>query len=165
MRRILPHRDERAVAPVIAEILLVAITVTIAGVVYLTANSFSLQAKVPSGPYMVLSSAQVDGGVATLTILGASRSVLPGSYQVNLAVAGQLGKATGLPVAGVPATVSVSGASYRIAWTDVGNTGTLAQGDVITIRPSGGSVPGGTAFTFYLLWSDGSVVASASWLA
>lgn len=164
MARVLPHRDERAVAPIIAEILLVAITVTISGVVYVTANNFALQAKAPSGPYTALSSVRVDNGMATLTVLATSRSVLPGNYDVNLAVAGLMGKATGLPVAGVPATVTVSGTAYQIQWTDVGNTGSLAQGDLITIRAASGTLPAESSFTFYLLWSDGSVVASASWM-
>ncbi len=162
MRAIVRSQDERGVAPVIAEILLVAITVSIAGVLYLYANSISSQS-VSTSPYVVLSPAKLENGVAVITVSGASRDVPASSYRANLQVGSAFGKPVGLAASGQRATVAVSGVSYAITWTDVGNAGVLVQGDPITVAAVNGPLPAGTAFGFYLIWSDGSVVQSVAW--
>lgn len=160
--RVSVRRDERAVSPVIAEILLVAITVTVAGVVYTMANGFAMQAAVVDHPFVSLTSPSVQDGVVTVTVVAVSRAVGPTNYRVNLAVDGVLGHPVPLPVAGTDAMLPVGGLDYRVSWNDVGKAGVLVGGDTITIAVAGGALPAHTAFTFYLIWSDGSVLGSVS---
>ncbi len=162
MWTIVRRQDERGVAPVIAEILLVAMTVSMASVVYLYANNLSSQS-VSNAPFVALSPATLENGIATITIVGASREVPAASYKVNLQVGPAFGTPVPLAPRGRPATVVVDGASYEITWTDVGGAGVLAQGDPITVAAASGPLPPGTAYAFYLVWSDGGVVQSVAW--
>lgn len=163
MRTIRRTADERAVAPIIAEILLVAITVGIAGVVYFTANNLTMQSSSPSHPFVAFAPVQTQDGVATISIISVSRAVSPGTYGVNLEAGGVFGKPTALPRSDIPADVLVGGEAYRIAWHDVGGAGVVTGGDPITITAATGSFAPGTTYTFFLIWTDGSVAQSATW--
>ncbi len=163
MTHVSAKRDEQAVAPVIAEILLVAMSVSIAGIAYVTANSYALQASVTGRPFVSLMPATVQDGVATITVAGASWAALPASYRVNLKVDGVLGHPVLLAAAGSAATLTLQGVNYQVSWSDPGNGGALVGGDVITIRAASAPLPSDTAFTFYLIWSDGAVLQSVSW--
>lgn len=163
MRRRSARRDERAVAAVIAEILLVAMSVAISGVVYFTASSFALQASSPAKPFVALMPATVQDGGATITVAGATWASPSTSYKVNLMAGGVLGRAVPLAAAGSAASLPIQGVSYEVLWSDAGNGGALVGGDTISVRGANGALPSDTAFTFYLLWSDGSVLQSVSW--
>lgn len=163
MRCIVRVRDDQAVSPVIAEILLVAITVTIAGVVYFAASSFTMQATVTGRPFVALMPASLHDGIATITVAGVSRAASAASYRVNLQVDGTLAQSVALPAAGTAAILTVHDADYRVSWSDLGGTGTLSGGDPIQVRAAEGPLPVATSFTFYLIWSDGSVLQTISW--
>ncbi|HYM39849.1 MAG TPA: hypothetical protein VEY12_06870 [Thermoplasmata archaeon] len=140
-----------------------AISVTIAGVVYFTASNLTAQSMVPARPFVAFAPVTVRDGVATITVAAVSRTASVSSYRVNLIAGGAVGRATALPAPGGVATISIGSANYRVAWTDVGGSSTLMSGDPITVTAATGPLPTGTVFTFYLLWSDGSMLQSASW--
>jgi hypothetical protein len=68
-------------------------------------------------------------------------------------------------VSGTNTTVTMSAgtpASVGVKWTDLGGTGQIKGGDILTIAfPSAPTA--GTTLTFYLLYSDGSTVQSQAW--
>ncbi len=158
--------DSRAVSPVVAEILLVAITVVLAAVVYIMATGLLSGPAAGQKPLMTFSPLQpFNGGNynATFTIAATSLAYSYAYYRFNLQVNTVNANATALPASGVPASVTIGGTTYQIQWSDTGGEHTLNGGDVIQVRGQGVSLPGATHFTFYLLWTDGSAVQQESW--
>src|SRR5881396_2712785 len=77
--------DEAAVSPVIATILMVAITVVLAAVLYVMVSGLIT----PVGgnkPLVTFSAVTQSSGNATIAVAGASQSVSPSNYKVNLQV-------------------------------------------------------------------------------
>lgn len=163
MRGIVRPEDERAVAPVIAEILLVAITVSITGVLYATANQLTAQAVVVNRPFVALGAVRVQDGAATIPVVAVDRAVSWSNYRVNLVANGVVGKPAALPPVGSQIALSANGASYAVTWTDLGGTGLVNSGDSITIQATGGSFPASTSYAFFLIWTDGTALQSVSW--
>lgn len=157
-----PRRDDRAVAPVVAEILLVAMTVTLAATVFYVASNISSQASVSNHPFVAFGAVTLQQGNATVPIIGASRAVPAADYKVNLEVGTTMGRPANLAAGGVAVTVTVGGTDYRIAWQDVAGDGLLNAGDPITISAANGPLPSGI-YSFFLIWSDGAVVQSTVW--
>lgn len=157
------RKDEQAVSPVIATILMVAITVVLAAVLYVMVSGL-LTGPGPSKPFVTFSAAQLASGNATISVAQVSQTVAPSSYRVNLQVGTNTGTAQAMPTSsGSFASVTVGGTTYRIYWTDIGGDVTLNAGD--TFRVSGNllPLPGASTFTMYLLWSDGAQIQSVSW--
>ena len=86
MQRIARGRDEQGVAPIIAEILLVAMSVTLAGTVMLMSDNLMSQS-IPSSPYVAFLPAQVDGGIASLEVAAASSAAPITNYRARLETA------------------------------------------------------------------------------
>ncbi len=59
-------------------------------------------------------------------------------------------------------TISVGGSTYTITWTDPGGEASLTGGDEFRITRAGGLL-GNTDYKFLLLWSDGTLVQSATY--
>lgn len=156
------RKDEQAVSPVIATILMVAITVVLAAVLYVMVSGL-LVGPGASKPVLTFSQATLSGGNATLSIASVSQSVAPSNYRVNLIVDGTAGGATAMPTAnGGTVTVTVSTIAYTIQWTDIGGENTVNGGDSFRVsRPTG--LAAATDYTFVLLWSDGSQIQSSAW--
>ncbi|MGI0148582.1 MAG: archaellin/type IV pilin N-terminal domain-containing protein [Thermoplasmata archaeon] len=156
------RKDEAAVSPVIATILMVAITVVLAAVLYVMVSGLIT----PVGgnkPLVTFSSVSQDGN-ATIGVAGASQSVAPGNYRVNLVVGTITGAAIAMPTTGGNfVNVVVSGATYRVYWTDIGGELTVNAGDNFRVTRAGLPLPAATSFTFHLLWSDGSSIQSTIW--
>jgi len=157
------RKDEEAVSPVIATILMVAITVVLAAVLYVMVSGLIT----PVGgnkPLVTFSAVSQASGNATISVAGASQAVSPSNYKVNLAVGTLTGTAIAMPTtSGLFATVVVSGTTYRIYWTDIGGEKTLNAGDNFRVTGNNIALPAATSFTFYLLWSDGSSIQSTPW--
>ncbi len=159
------RRDPCAVSPVVAEILLVAITVVLAAVIYLMASGL-LSGTTNPPPLVALSGpGTYAGGTrnATLTVAGASQPAGMGSYRFNLVVAGLYGNATAFAASGVAATTNVAGTMYRVTWDDLDGGGKLTQGDQIKVTGNGVSLPASTTFDFILLWETGATVTHSAW--
>src|SRR5437773_9336119 len=104
-------------------------------------------------------------GNATIAVAGASQSVSPSNYKVNLQVGSNTGSAVAMPTTGgLFATMTINSVVYRIYWTDGAGERTLNSGD--DFRVTGKNVPlspAATSYTFYLLWSDGSSIQQTTW--
>lgn len=158
--------DRKAVSPVIAEILLVAITVVLAAVVYIMATGLLSGPAASQKPLITFSPLQpfTSGNYnATFTVAGASQSFSLSYYRFNLQVNGVAGNATALAANGVAATITIGGTTYLITWIDTGGERTINGGDTFRVTGQGISLPGTTSFTFYLLWTDGSAVQKETW--
>ena len=164
MRPILRPRTE-GVSPVVAEILLVAITVVLAAVVYLMASGI-LTGHTESIPVVAFAPGvtfQSPSDNVSLAIGGASQNLYPFNYRFNLQVDGVYGAPTEFAATRTAANITVGTSTYRVTWTDVDGAGTLTQGDEITVTGSGIPLPSNTAFQFILLWHDGTTITSTSW--
>ena len=162
MRPVTRTKDERAVAPIVAEILLVAMSVTLAATVFYVANNLATQANVSSHPFVALGPVDLQNGSATLPVISVSHPVAAVDYKVNLEVGTMMGTPASLAASGTPATVAVGGRSYEVVWQDVAGEGFLNGGDLLTVSAANGHLPNGV-YSFFLIWNDGSVVQSAAW--
>jgi len=158
------RKDEAAVSPVIATILMVAITVVLAAVLYVMVSGLIT----PVGgnkPLVTFAAVDQSSGNATIAVAGASQSVSPSNYKVNLQVGSNTGGAVAMPTTGgLFATMTINAVVYRIYWTDIGGEKTVNPGD--NFRVTGNNLPlspAATSYTFYLLWSDGSSIQQSSW--
>ena len=157
--------DGRGVSPVVAEILLVAIAVTLAAVLYVMATGL-LNGPSASTPIVAFTPVQTypSGSYnATFSVASTSITYKIANYRFNLAVNGSFGSATDFAPPGVPAAIQVGGTTYRVTWTDTGNDGGLNAGDLVTVAANGRSLPRATSFVFYLLWSDGGSLTTEPW--
>jgi len=155
------RKDEQAVSPVIATILMVAITVVLAAVLYVMVSGL-LVGPGASKPVLTFGTPTTSSGSTTVTIASVSQSVGRDNYRVNLRVNTTTGSAVALAPAGTASNVSVAGTTYAITWTDIGGEATVNAGDTFRITTAGG-LPSASTFTFFLLWSDGSQIQSSSW--
>jgi len=155
------RKDEQAVSPVIATILMVAITVVLAAVLYVMVSGL-LVGPGASKPVLTFGTPTTSSGSTTVTIASVSQSVGRDNYRVNLRVNTTTGSAVALAAAGAASSLSVGGTTYTITWTDIGGEATVNGGDSFVVTRSGG-LPATSAFTFFLLWSDGSQIQSSSW--
>jgi flagellin-like protein len=159
------RKDEAAVSPVIATILMVAITVVLAAVLYVMVSGLIT----PVGgnkPLVTFSAVDQNSGNATIVVAGASQSVSPSNYKVNLQVGTNTGTAVAMPTTGglfATLTVGAPAVTYRIYWTDIGGEKTVNSGDNFRVTGNNVALPAATSFTFYLLWSDGSSIQSTPW--
>jgi flagellin-like protein len=159
------HKDEAAVSPVIATILMVAITVVLAAVLYVMVSGLIT----PVGgnkPLVTFSSVtKVNAWSWTFTVASASPTVAPSNYKLNFGIGSFTGTAVNMGASNVNTTVTVTGAtpaSVGVKWTDLGGTTTVKGGDIFTIAfPS--APASGTSLTFYLLYSDGSQIQLKQW--
>lgn len=159
------RESPQAVSPVVAEILLVAISVVLAAVIYLMASGI-LGGHADIAP--VVAFAPVDAFApgtynATIPIADASRALSINSYRFNLQVSGTWGNATGFAASGAAATVRVNGVTYQVVWRDVDGGSTLTGGDTVKVTGNNRSLPGATTFDLALLWTDGSQLTHAPW--
>ncbi len=146
----------------VAEILLVAMTVTLAATVFYVASNLSSQATISSHPFVAFGGIKLQDGNATIPIVGVSGAFSAANYKVNLEVGTAMGSPAHLAAGGIAATVTVGGTAYRVTWQDVAGDGLLNAGDPITVSAADGPLPQGI-YSFFLIWSDGSVVQSAVW--
>lgn len=164
MRPILRSRTD-GVSPVVAEILLVAITVVLAAVIYIMASGMLGPHATPAPVVALAGPNPYTGGSynASFVVADASQSVTIVNYRFNLRVGLIFGNATAFAVSGVAATLRVNGTTYRVTWTDVDGGGTLTQGDAITVAGNGVSLPVRTSFDLILVWNDGSQLTQQPW--
>lgn len=157
--------DAEGVSPVVAEILLVAIAVVLAAVLYIMASGIlNTGSSIP--PVVAFSAVQPFSGSgynATFSVAGASRTITIPNYRFVLEVGNTLGNRTDFAASGTAALATVSGTMYRVTWADLDGGGALTQGDLITVSGDGVSLPHTTFFDFSLLWSDASLLTDISW--
>ncbi len=162
------RKDEEAVSPVIATILMVAITVVLAAVLYVMVSGL-IGGPSTSKPTVAFATPAPLGIGEQVTVASASQAVGPANYKLNFAAGSTTGVAAAMPTTGGGFVVLTVGAAfYRVNWTDIGGEKTVNGGDsfVVTQTNAAGTtysaMPAATQFTFYLLWSDGSQITSAN---
>jgi archaeal type IV pilus assembly protein PilA len=160
------RKDEAAVSPVIATILMVAITVVLAAVLYVMVSGL-INPIGGTKPLVEFSSVDMadaaSPGNATFDVLSASQTHSPASYKVNIEVGGVPGPtAQTLPATSggfVPFTIG--GVTYRVYWIDLAG-GTVNAGDTIRVTGAATTLPAGS-YQFHLLWTDNSLIRSVTW--
>lgn len=158
-----PSRD--AVSPVVAEILMIAITVVLAAVLFLMASGL-LNGNANIAPVVAFTGPNAYSGGSyntTFSVADASRGVSIGTYKFNLRVGLLFGPATNFGTSGVPASITVNGTVYRVTWEDLDGGGGLTRGDQILVTGNGRSLPATTGFDFLLIWTDGSQITDFPW--
>ena len=165
------RKDEQAVSPVIATILMVAITVVLAAVLYVMVSGLIGGTTTSSKPAVTLTISKTSNG-ADILVAGIQPTAAPSNFKVNLENVGSasFGAAIAMPtVSNTNVTVTVpttSGTLFYITWQNPGGSGTLSQGDHFVVKHPGsatGSYTTGTTYSFLLIWSDGSTLTSINW--
>ncbi len=154
MARVLYQKKEKGVSPVIATILMVAITVVLASAVYLMVSGYIGSS--PSKPVAL-------GVVPTVTATGTQFLISSGSLTVSsgtplIITVNQLDPSVWTSpftatISSLPSSGTFSSSNgyvnlqYSISLVS-GSTSTLSAGDIITISYNGGPLPTGTTVTF-----------------
>ena len=150
------RKDEKAVSPVIATILMVAITVVLAAVLYVMVTGL-LAGPGASKPVVTFSPAEAITNGFSFDVAGASQSKASSNYKVNVQV--NATASTAVPMV-ASMSFTVGGNTYTVTWTDVGGEGSLTAGDQFRVTRTGGLLAN-TDYTVRVLWSDGSQIQSA----
>jgi len=146
------RKDEKAVSPVIATILMVAITVVLAAVLYVMVTGL-LAGPGASKPNITFGQPEAVTNGFEFEVAGASQTKAAANYRVAFSANGTtVGTAQTL-------AASMTFGAYTITWTDLGGEGDLTGGDTLRATRAGG-LPTQTDFVVSLLWSDGSSVGS-----
>jgi FlaG/FlaF family flagellin (archaellin) len=144
---------------------MVAITVVLAAVLYVMVSGL-ITGPGAQKPLVTFSGVtKVNAVTWTFTVASAQPAVAVSNYKVNFGIGTNTGTAVNMGTNNVNTTVAVSGATpatVGVKWTDLGGTGQVKGGDILTIAfPSAPAT--GTSLTFYLIYSDGSQVQSQQW--
>jgi hypothetical protein len=112
-------------------------------------------------PQVTLSVLTVNNSGAVIAVGGISSATNPSNLKVNLLLNGTPGTSVSMPTANNGTVRIVSDKiNCTVRWTDADGDGLLGSGDYFTVsRPGGLPHPG--VYTFYLLWVDGTLIASA----
>ena len=168
------RKDEQAVSPVIATILMVAITVVLAAVLYVMVSGLIGGTTTSSKPAVTLTITKTATG-ADILVAGIQPTAAPSNFKVNIenVTSTAFGTAQNAPTvaAGTASctttstscsAVSVGGTGFAVVWQNPGGSGTVSQGDHFVIAHTSGLYGSGT-FSFLLIWSDGSTLTSINW--
>jgi len=159
-----PRKDKTALIIVIVVLAIVLIPVAASAILYILVSGL-IQQPVANRPVVTLVRSSGTATGSTILVAGAQPTVSPGQFRVNLAAGDAFGIASSLPAASdVTVSISVTGYSqpFTVRWVDIGGDGTVNGGDQFVVGfPS--ALPSGTSMTFFLLWYDGSAVATLQW--
>lgn len=157
MKRLRPEGTE-AVAPVLAEIFLVLLSVALVATLYVYLNGYIVHVTTDK-PYAGFGPVDLAGGNATFVVAAASSTEFLDAYRVNLMVNGVAAKPRSL---GDTMRFEVQGTTYWVSFLDIGGEGALNTGDRFTVTGEGVALPRGE-YSLYLLWQDATGVQSVSW--
>ncbi len=165
MRKLwLIRKDQEAVSPVIATILMVAITVVLAAVLYVMVSGLLGGGTGATKPVITFSANIGKTGTspnisATFTIAGAGEPISAfSSYKVQIQKDNTPLATTAMPLS-ANSIISFGTSTVKLIMRDLGGEGKLTTGDPVEVY--GMTSPGNWRFS--LLWSDGSEIQSASW--
>ncbi len=165
------RQDRVGVTPVVAEILLIAIVVVLAAVIYIMASGLlagpgTNKPYVTFAPYDFIASGTGGRVNCSIVVAGASQTYASTYYKFNLMVSNVTGSAAvRFGANGVPANVTVGGIVYEVTWTTPSGGDLVNTGTAFLISGAGVPLPRHTTFVFYLIWtSDGSTINSIAFL-
>jgi flagellin-like protein len=163
------RKDEQAVSPVIATILMVAITVVLAAVLYVMVSGLIGNPGAGSKPTVSLTQYNKLTNGIDILVGGITPTANPSNFKVNLENVGTstFGTAIAMPVtSGTNVTVTVGGVGFYITWQNPGGSGTVSQGDHFVVAhygSLGGTYASGSTYAFLLIWNDGSTLTTSQW--
>ncbi len=158
------RKDDQAVSPVIATILMVAITVVLAAVLYVMVSGLIGGTTTQSKPQITFTVSKITGGVDIL-VAGAQPASTYTNFKVNFQVATSFGVAIALPASGVSSTaIAVGSNSFNVTWQNPGGSGNVVGGDHFIVKYVGTAPSSGTSVSLLLIWAgDSSTIATATW--
>jgi flagellin-like protein len=165
------RKDDQAVSPVIATILMVAITVVLAAVLYVMVSGLIGGTNTTSKPTVSLTLATKVSGTssgADVLVAGITPTAAPSNFKVNVenVSSSTFGTAVAAPTTtGGSATVSAGGQSFTIVWQNPGGSGQISQGDHFVVTSTSIKNGSGIRYAFLLIWSDGSTLTTFNWQA
>ena len=147
------RKDAKAVSPVIATILMVAITVVLAAVLYVMVTGF-LNPGASTKPNVFINTptalAPASGFGFTFGVSSVSEQKPIANYKVNFFV-GSTGSTSGAITMTASMSFTVSGTVYTVAFTDAAGEGSLTGGDSFTAtKPT--ALTSGTVYHVLLFW-------------
>jgi flagellin-like protein len=145
------RKDEEGVSPVIATILMVAITVVLAAVLYVMVVSI-IDVDNQKKPIVSMSALECTATACDAQITGASSAIDLAQFRVTVFADGN----RMIPVTNLAADTDISGGGLTFRYTDVGGENDLTGGD--TFRLSG--IASGVEYEVVLLWTDGTAIES-----
>jgi len=156
------RKDDKAVSPVIATILMVAITVVLAAVLYVMVTGL-LAGPGASRPQVTLGTATAITDGYTFQVAGVSQNKPANNYRINFQVdqTTSTGGAQTLTTTAMSFTVGAN--TYSVTWADPGGEGSLTGGDTFSVTRTGGLPSTTSVYKVLLLWSDGSVLATGQY--
>ena len=156
------RKNSEAVSPVIATILMVAITVVLAAVLYLMVMGFGTTGnQTPTGSFVGSPASVTNGYQLTFGVITPSTKFT--DCKVVITVGGVAAAAQTIVVAGQ----NFVGPNMGVKWTDLASDGAISQGDYVTI--TGGTftvpiaLPTGSYTVTILFTSTGGSICSQSW--
>ena len=145
------RKDERGVSPVIATILMVAITVVLAAVLYVMGTRIIVPPEEPK-PIVNLSGLSCSAGVCEGRVMTASPATDLDAFRVTVAADG----VTAIAPTTLAADENVTGSGLTFRYRDIGREGSMTAGD--SFRLSG--LTDGVVYEVSFLWRNGDVVQS-----
>ena len=162
------RKDDQAVSPVIATILMVAITVVLAAVLYVMVAGL-LPGTTTSGKPTVslIQSNKLPNGM-DVYVAGITPTAAPSNFKVNLENVSSttFGTAVAAPTStSTPVTVTIGAQTFSITWQNPGSSGQVNSGDHFVITSTAIKLGSGSRYSFLLIWSDGSTLTYLQWTA
>jgi flagellin-like protein len=162
------RKDDQAVSPVIATILMVAITVVLAAVLYVMVAGL-LPGTTTSGKPTVslIQSNKLPNGM-DVYVAGITPTAAPSNFKVNLENVSSttFGTAVAAPtVTSTPVTVTIGAQTFSITWQNPGGSGQVSAGDHYVVTSTAIKAGSSVTYSFLLIWSDGSTLTSLQWQA
>jgi len=161
------RKDASAVSPVIATILMVAITVVLAAVLYVMVLGFGGTSNTPSVGILTKTSI-TQGYQVALTASTSTAKWIDVQVQLTTTAGTSAWNLKTITWAGTaPATGNMTAASASI-WlkvTDLGGDGQIGSGDYLTFTQGGAGIPSGTVTLTLLYTPTGSAMMSGGTIA
>ena len=156
------RRDSEAVSPVIATILMVAITVVLAAVLYVMVMGFGgPAAQTPTGSFVGTPQNQTSGYKLTFGVISPDTKWV--DCKLLITVGGESGTAASLTSLSNVALATISGKAYTATITDLAGDGKISNGDWVLVKATGG-FPTDTEITLTLIYtSTGGQICSQTW--
>lgn len=155
---LLVRKDERGVSPVIATILMVAITVVLAAVLYVMVTGL-LAGPGATKPNITFGGKEPITSGFQFQVAGASLVRPISSYRVNMLLNGT-SSTSGATALAASMPFTLSGQAYTLTYSDVGGEGNVGPGDRFQLTRNTGQLWQTATYTAILLWTDGSEVGS-----
>jgi len=152
-------KNRSGVSPVIATILMVAITVVLAAVLYVMVMGFGgTSSSAPTGTF---TSAAKSSTANTMVFTFNTMSKDTQFTDCKVSIVKDSGASSLTPALATGSTgVTTTDTTYKVVSTDLGGDGKISNGDYLTISAT--TLTSGSTYTVTLLYNDGSQICQKS---